>query len=196
MTCRPWRAGCWRTAWCSNPKRRWMAIPTSGWWAPFSKPRQFRGRCMHFALRGYLFIMLTALLGVAGTWSDEPAFASAWLFPACLLLAGLAAEAWYWRGTKLAARMDLDSRLKLGRPTSGALTLSHNRGRELTLQYARVLPPQVRQSSEVREIVLPPGEPLREPVELLPLRLGAGRFTGMPARLLGLFRFAWWSGGL
>jgi uncharacterized protein (DUF58 family) len=151
---------------------------------------------MHFALRGYLFIMLTALLGVAGTWSDEPAFASAWLFPAFLLLAGLAAEAWYWRGTKFAARMRLESRLKLGRPASGALTLSHNRGRELTLQYARVLPPQVRQSSEVREIVLPPGEPLREPVELLPLRLGTGRFTSMPARLLGLFRLAWWSGGL
>ena len=30
---------------------------------------------MHFALRGYLFIALTALLGVAGTWSDVPAFA-------------------------------------------------------------------------------------------------------------------------
>ena len=26
---------------------------------------------MHFALRGYLFIALTALLGVAGTWSDD-----------------------------------------------------------------------------------------------------------------------------
>ena len=43
---------------------------------------------MHFALRGYLLIVLTALLGVAGTWSDEPAFEGAWLFPAFLLLAG------------------------------------------------------------------------------------------------------------
>jgi len=37
---------------------------------------------MHFALRGYLFIALTALLGVAGTWSDEPAFVGAWMLPA------------------------------------------------------------------------------------------------------------------
>ena len=45
---------------------------------------------MHFALRGYLFIALTALLGVAGTWSDVPAFSGAWLLPAFLLLSGLA----------------------------------------------------------------------------------------------------------
>ena len=45
---------------------------------------------MHFALRGYLFVALTALLAVAGTWSDDPAFSGAWLFPAFLLLAGLA----------------------------------------------------------------------------------------------------------
>ena len=56
---------------------------------------------MHFALRGYLFIALTALLGVAGTWSDVPAFAGAWLLPAFLLLAGLAIEAWYLRGTRV-----------------------------------------------------------------------------------------------
>ena len=49
---------------------------------------------MHFAMRGYRFIALTALLGVAGTWSDVTGFAGAWLLPAYLLLAGLALEAW------------------------------------------------------------------------------------------------------
>ena len=56
---------------------------------------------MHFALRGYLFVALTALLGVASTWSDVPAFAGAWLLPASLLLLGLAIEAWYLRGTQV-----------------------------------------------------------------------------------------------
>ena len=65
-------------------------------------PRASLDTDMHFALRGYLFIALTALLGMAGTWSDEPAFAGAWLLPAFLLLAGLAIEAWYLRGTRLA----------------------------------------------------------------------------------------------
>ena len=148
---------------------------------------------MHFALRGYLFIMLTALLAIAGTWSDEPTFAGAWLFPASLLLAGLAIEAWYLRGTRLTLRMQLDARLKLGRLVGGAFAFAHNRGRDLRIQYARVLPPAVRQEGEVREVVLPPGEELRDTVALLPLRLGAGRFGAVPSRLLGRFQLAWWS---
>ena len=151
---------------------------------------------MHFALRGYLFIVLTALLGVAGTWSDEPAFATAWLFPAFLLLAGLAVESWYQRGTRLAVRMLLESRLKLGKPVAGAFAFDHNRARELRIQYARVLPPAIRQSDEVREIDVPSDEGLRDPVTLLPLRLGAGRFTQVPARILGRFSLAWWSRSL
>jgi len=148
---------------------------------------------MHFARRGYLFIALTALLGVAGTWSDDPALAGAWLFPAFLMLAGLATEAWYQRGTRLDLRMRLDARLKLGRATNAAYVFDHNRRRTLTLQYARVLPPALRQSRDVREVDLPPDGELHDPVALLPLRLGAGRFDAVPARLLGRFSLAWWS---
>ena len=147
---------------------------------------------MHFALRGYLFVALTALLGVASTWSDVPAFAGAWLLPASLLLLGLAIEAWYLRGTKVTLAMRYDDRLKLGRPSRGAYGFQHNRGRDIVLQYARVLPPALRQSTEVRHIVLPPEEELRDPADLLPLRLGAGRFGSVPARLLGRFALAWW----
>jgi uncharacterized protein (DUF58 family) len=148
---------------------------------------------VHFALRGYLFVALIALLGIAGTWSQEPAFAGAWMWPAFLLLSGLAIEAWYLHGTRVRVRMDYDSRLKLGRITAGAFAFQHNRGRELTLMYARVLPSALHQSSEVREIALPADEETLDPAELLPLRLGAGRFSAVPARLLGRFRLAWWS---
>lgn len=148
---------------------------------------------MHFALRGYLFVALTALLGVAGTWSDVPAFAGAWLLPAFLLLLGLALEAWYLRGTQVSLTMRYDDRLKLGRPVQGAFAFEHNRGRELVLQYARVLPAALRQTTEVRQVTLPPDEALLDPAELLPLRLGAGRFGDVPARLLGRFALAWWA---
>jgi len=148
---------------------------------------------VHFAVRGYLFLALTALLGVAGTWSQEPAFVGAWLFPASLLLTGLAIEAWYLRGTKVQARMRIDERLKLGRPAPAAFAFTHNRSRELRLQYARVLPAALRQSEEVHEIALPADEEARDAVTLLPQRLGVGRFGEMPARLLGRFRLAWWS---
>ncbi len=151
---------------------------------------------MHFAVRGYLFIVLTALLGVAGTWSDEPAFATAWLFPAFVLLAGLALEAWYQRGTRLAVHMHLESRLKLGKPAAGAFAFEHNRARELRIQYARVLPAAIRQTDEVREIDLPPDGELRDSITLMPLRLGVGRFTEVPARVLGRFSLAWWSRSL
>jgi uncharacterized protein (DUF58 family) len=148
---------------------------------------------MHFALRGYLFVVLTALLGIAGTWADEPGFSGAWLWPAFLLLAGLALEAWSLHRTHISVRMQVDSRLKLGRPASGAFAFQHDRDRDLTLQYARVLPAALRQSTEVRSLVLAAHEETRDPAELLPLQLGAGRFGDVPARLLGRFRLAWWS---
>jgi uncharacterized protein (DUF58 family) len=148
---------------------------------------------MHLALRGYLFIVLTALLAIAGTWSQEPAFDGAWMWPAFLLLAGLSAESWYLRGTRVALRMQLDARLKLGRPAPAAFAFEHNRGRELVLQYARVLPAALAQSPEVRTLALPPDTETRDPAELVPLRLGQGRFGEVPARLLGRFRLAWWS---
>lgn len=151
---------------------------------------------MHFAVRGYLFIVLTALLGLAGTWSDEPAFASAWLLPAFLLLAGLAAEAWYLRGTRLEVQLRLNERLKLGQPAGAAYRFEHNRGRPQVLQYARALPPAIRPLDDVREVELPPGEAFRDPVTLLPVRLGRAKLDDVPARLLGRFALAWWSRAL
>lgn len=148
---------------------------------------------MHFALRGYLFIVLTALLGIAGSWTDEAAFDGAWLWPASLLLAGLSLEAWYLRGTQLRVRMQVEARLKLGRPAAGAFAFQHNRQRNLVLQYARVLPAALRQAPEVRNLTLPPDAETLDTAELLPLRLGAGKFGDVPARLLGRLRLAWWS---
>ena len=147
---------------------------------------------MHFALRGYLLIALTALLGIAGLWADDPAFTTGWLFPAVLLLAGLAIEAWYAHGTRIELRMHVAGRLKLGRETPGAFAFTHNRRRPLTLLYARALPAAFRQGTEVREVELPVEE-CRDPIGLLPLRLGAGRFEPVAARLLGRFSLAWWS---
>jgi len=56
-----------------------------------------------------------------------------------------------------------------------------------------VLPAALRQTAEVRRVELPPGEELLDTTDLLPLRLGAGRFGTVPARLLGRFALAWWT---
>jgi uncharacterized protein (DUF58 family) len=148
---------------------------------------------VHFAVRGYLLVALTALLAVAGLWTDDPAFATGWLFPAVLLLGGLALEAWYAHGTTVELRMHVAGRPKLGRALRGGFAFRHDRRRALTLQYARVLPAAFRQSTEVKEVVLPPGEEHVDDVELVPLLLGGGRFGPLPARLLGRLSLAWWS---
>jgi uncharacterized protein (DUF58 family) len=147
---------------------------------------------VHFAVRGYLLIALTALLAVAGLWSDDAAFATGWLFPASALLAGLAFEAWYAQRTRVQLRMRFDGRLKLGRATHGAFAFQHNRGRSVRLMYARALPGSFRQNAEVRELDLPASDGCEDQIELMPLLLGAGRFGGVPARLLGRFSLAWW----
>jgi len=150
---------------------------------------------VHFALRGYLLIALTALLGIAGLWADDPAFATGWLFPAVLLLGGLALEAWYAHGTRISLRMQIPGRLKLGRAVTGAFAFGHNRRRALTLLYARALPAAFRQGTEVRHVEVPPEEAgeWRDDIELLPRLLGAGRFEPVSARLLGRLSLAWWS---
>src|ERR1044072_8529491 len=169
-----------------------METRTSAWSARYWKRPRFPVD-MHLARRGYLLILLMALLGIAGTWADDSAFEGAWLLPAFLLLAGLAVEAWYLRGTHVAVRMRLDPRLKLGRAARGAYAFAHNRGLELRLQYARSLPAALRQLPEVRELTLPPGEELRDEFTAMPLRLGAARFEPVAARLLGRLQLAWWS---
>jgi uncharacterized protein (DUF58 family) len=108
-------------------------------------------------------------------------------------LTGLAFEAWYLRGTRVSLRMRIDERLKLGRQARGGFAFVHNRSRELVLQYARVMPAALKQSTEVRRVALPPEEEMLDPADILPLRLGAGRFGAVPARLLGRFALAWWS---
>src|SRR3954469_16467421 len=130
------------------------------WSAPSSKPPRYLARStrVHLARRGYLLIVLIALLGIAGTWSDDPAFASAWSIPAFLLLAGLAFEAWYARGTRVSLRMVLDERLKLGHRANGAFGFGQNRNREVELLYARVLPAAFEQGTDVKRVTLAAGE--------------------------------------
>lgn len=171
-----------------------MATPISASSARSSMRRRCPGRqTMHFAVRGYFLIALIGLLGVAGTWSDDPAFSTAWLFPTVVLLAGLALEAWYARGTRVDLTTKIGERLKLGRAVGGGFAFSHNRGRDITLQYARGLPSAFRSAGAVRQIDLRAEEEHVDPVEFLPILLGAGRFSAVQARVLGRFSLAWWS---
>ena len=149
---------------------------------------------MHFALRGYLFIALTALLGVAGTWSDVPAFAGAWLLPAFLLLLGLAFEAWYLRGTRVTLRMRVDERLKLGRPRRGAFAF---RAQPRPRTRAAVRPRAAAGAAPDHRGAARGAAARRRTARSRRIccrcdSAPAGSAT-VPARLLGRFALAWWT---
>ena len=124
----------------------------------------------------------------------RPAFAGAWLLPAFLLLTGLAFEAWYLRGTQLQLRMRIDARLKLGRAARGAFGFVHNRPPRAACCSTRACcRRRCGRAPKCGRSTLPPEEELLDPADLMPLRLGAGRFGAVPARLLGRFALAWWT---
>ena len=121
-------------------------------------------------------------------------FAGAWLLPAFLLLAGLALEAWYLRGTQR------DAAHACRRPPEARSARRAARSPSRTTGAASSCcstPACCRQPCgrppTCDSVKLPPEEELRDPIDLLPLRLGAGRFGVVPARLLGRFALAWWT---
>ena len=51
------------------------------------------GSTMSLAQRAYVLIVATAVIAIAGIWSDDPALSRAWHIPAAVMLAGIAFEA-------------------------------------------------------------------------------------------------------
>ena len=130
---------------------------------------------MHFALRGYLFIALTALLGVAGHVVGRAGIRGRLAAAGVPVAAGPGDRGLVPARHAGDAAMRYDDRLKLGRQVPGAFAFAHNRGREIVLQYARVLPPALRQTTEVRRVALPPEE------ETAAIRRNSCRCASAPA---------------
>jgi uncharacterized protein (DUF58 family) len=147
---------------------------------------------MHLAQRAYALIVLTALLAVAGIWSNDPALDRLWLLPAALLLAGIAFEGFWMQRTRIAALLDAPRRVFLGRSESAALELRHEQRRDVDVEYAPATPSGFDALGAPRRVRVPP-DGLRDPLELHPVRLGPQRWPRLPARVLGRLGFCWWS---
>jgi uncharacterized protein (DUF58 family) len=148
---------------------------------------------MHFAERAYALAVLTALLAIAGTWSSDPAFAGVWRWPAALLLLGLAIEGWLARRTAVRADVDTAPHALLGREQPASFAFTNDSPRDVTLEYATTMPVGFEGLHETRVIEAPRGGTGRDPVSLLPVRLGVQKWPEIPARLLGRFGLAWWT---
>lgn len=148
---------------------------------------------MHLALRGYVLVLLTAVLAVVGVWSDEWQLRWWWQMPAAALLLGLALESVWAQRRPPAATLALAPRVYLGRALEAAFTFANGARRPLTLEYAPLTPPGFAPREEVRRIVAPAQGSVADAVTLLPVRLGPQSWPALPARLLGPFALAWWS---
>jgi uncharacterized protein (DUF58 family) len=147
---------------------------------------------MHLSQRAHILIVATALLGIAGLWSQEPALAHLWCGPAALLLVGLGWEALVQRRVTLSADLETAARAALGRAQAGAFAFRNLGSRRLRIEFAPVTPAGVEPLGATRFIVVPPAGRVVEPFMLMPVRLGPQRWPPLPVRCLGAAGLAWW----
>jgi uncharacterized protein (DUF58 family) len=149
---------------------------------------------MHLSQRAYVFLMLIAVLAVAGIWSTEPALADLWRIPAVLLLMGLAMEGLFIRRALVSAEIETASCAFLGREQDAAYAFHNGSSRAVRVEYAPMTPIGVEPlGNATREIVMPAGGVGRDPFTLLAIRMGPQAWPALPARLLGPLGLAWWS---
>jgi uncharacterized protein (DUF58 family) len=148
---------------------------------------------MHLARRGYVLVLLTAVLAVVAVWSDDRQLTWWWQMPAGALLLGLAVESVWAQRRPPAAALAVAPRAYLGRRLEAAFTFANGARRPVTVEYAPLTPPGFAPCEEVRRIVAPARGSVADAVALLPVRLGPQTWPALPARVLGPFALAWWS---
>lgn len=151
---------------------------------------------MHLGQRAYVLVLLTAVLAIAGIWTDEPALAQAWHLPAALLLLGIALEGVFVARLRVEADLTSAARAFLGRPLTCAFVFANPSARTLALEYAPVVPAGFEPLPRVRRVQVPPRATVRDPVTLLPVRLGPQSWPSLPARVRGPLMLAWWTRAL
>jgi uncharacterized protein (DUF58 family) len=151
---------------------------------------------MHLAPRGYLLVLLSAVLAVIGVWSAGTALARLWTMPAGLLLLGLALEGTLLRPQRLQVRVATAARAFLGRPQPAAFEFLNTSSRVMTLEYAPALPAGFEPLTHTRRLQVKPHSLTADALTVQPVRLGPQRWPDLPARLLGPFALAWWSSSL
>src|SRR4029079_12694563 len=102
-------------------------------------------------------------------------------------LRGLAIEGCLARRTSVRADIDTAPHALLGREQPATFAFTNESPRDVTLVYATTMPVGFEGLHETRVIAAPRGGIGRDPVSLLPVRLGVQKWPEIPARLLGRF---------
>ena len=147
---------------------------------------------MHLSERAYLLLAATAILAIAGLWSEEPALALLWRWPALLLLFGLACEGILMRRLVLSGDVETGTRAALGAQQSAAFVFRNASRRALRIEFAPLVPEGLAALGATRFLSVPGNATARDPITLLPLRVGSQHWPVLPVRLLGAAGLAWW----
>lgn len=149
---------------------------------------------MHLAQRAYVLLLLTAIVAIAGLWSDRAGLTELWCLPAALLLIGLAVEGWRLQRNRLRVDIETPSRAFLGRTQPAAFVFRNDASRGTIVRYIAATPAGVLPAfEEVRRVEAPPGGVCRDEFALVPTRLGVQEWPVIPLQLLGSLELAWWS---
>lgn len=148
---------------------------------------------MHLRLNALVFAVLTALIAILGAWSGESQLENLWLLPLALLLLGLTYEAWVVSRVHLSLRIDASEQGILGRVMTLPLQLHQQLSRSAEVQLAPVAPDAIEIDTNIRDVLVPVGEPSTIELRTTPRKLGTHAWPGMEARLAGPLGFAWWT---
>src|SRR5207248_2791722 len=113
--------------------------------------------------------------------------------PAALLLLGLALEGWFIARLPLEAQLSSAPRAFLGRPQPATFQFANASPRPLAVHYTPAVPAGFETLARVRRVRIAARGTVRDPVTLLPVRLGPQPWPTLPARVLGPLRLAWWT---
>lgn len=153
----------------------------------------------------YLIIALICAAGVIEVWSldpngSAPAF-SWWRMMLAAYLLGLAYEAFAsgrLRAADGALRVVAPAQLalRLGRSFRVEAGIENHGVAEASLRYALDLPETLEAPTDTRSLTVAAGATTGFAFDVLPLGLGECRWAGLPVRVLGPLRLAWWSAAL
>jgi uncharacterized protein (DUF58 family) len=139
-----------------------------------------------------LLVLLTAVIAVLSYWSRDAGLTGLWLFPAALLMLGLAYESWMVSRSGLSCEFEPPERFFLGRGSAARFVCRHNLRRGLDIELAPTAPDSFEIESAVVPLRIPAGAPAGIERSVNPTRLGVYAWPSLRTRVAGPVGLAWW----
>jgi uncharacterized protein (DUF58 family) len=139
-----------------------------------------------------LLVLLTAVIAVVSYWSRDAALTGLWLFPAALLMLGLAYESWMVSRSGLSCEFEPPERFFLGRRSTVRFHCRHTLRRSLDIELAPSAPDSFEIEIGVMPLRIAAGATAGVERSMIPSRLGVYSWPSLRTRVGGPVGLAWW----